>query len=350
MFFVRTAAVDDGGRIFVDGDALGAAQILQLDAIQLDAGLFHDRLAASQDRDILQHGFAAVAEARGLHGASIQRAAQLVHDQRCQCLAFHIFGDHQQRVASARNQLENRQQVLHIADLLIVNENVGILEDALHALGVGHEIGREVAAIELHSVHRLQLGSHGLGFLDRDHAVFADLLHGLGNDIADGGIAVGGNAADLGDHVAGNGLGELLEFFNGYRDRLVDAALDGHRIRARRHRFDAFAENCLGQNRGGGGAIAGDIGGFRRHFAHHPGAHVLERIRQVDFFGYGNAVLGDGRSTELLFENDVASAGTESHLHRVGKLVDTAQNRLAGIVAVSNLLWHACFPRDSGLN
>ena len=62
---LRSAAVDDGGVVLIHRDALGAAQILQLDAFQLDAGLFHDGLAAGQDRDIFQHGLAAVAEARG---------------------------------------------------------------------------------------------------------------------------------------------------------------------------------------------------------------------------------------------------------------------------------------------
>ena len=235
--------------------------------------------------------------------------AQLVDHQRGQGFAFHFLGDHQQRLTRAGDLLEKRQHVLHAADLLFVDQDVGIFENAFHALGVAHEVGREIAAIELHAVHGLQLGGHGLGFLDRDHAVLAHLLHRFGDDVADGGIAVGGDAADLGDHVAGDGLGELLDFFDGHFHGLVDAALDGHRVRARRHRLDAFAEDRLGQNRGRGGAVAGNVGGLRRHFAHHLGAHVLERILQLDLFGHRHAVFGDGRSAEFLFENDIAPSG-----------------------------------------
>src|ERR1700716_1547758 len=90
----------------------------------------------------------------------------------------------------ARNLLEKREQVLHVADLLFVDEDVGILEDALHALGVAHEIGGEIAAIELHAVHGLQHGGHGLRFLDRDHAILADFLHGVGDDVSDSRVAV----------------------------------------------------------------------------------------------------------------------------------------------------------------
>ena len=136
---------------------------------------------------------------------------------------------------------------------------------------------------------------------------------------------------DLRDHVAGDGLGELLDFLDGNFHGLVDAALDGHRVRARGHRFDALAEDRLGQNRGRGGAVAGDVGGLRRDLAHHLGAHVFERILQLDLFGHRHAVFGDGRSAELLFENDIAPRGAEGHLHRFGELVDAAQDRLAGV-------------------
>ena len=141
MSFCVPAAVDDGGRVLVHRDALGAAEILQPDALQLDAGLFHDCLAAGQDRDIFQHGLAAIAKARGLHRAGTERAAQLVHYERGQGFAFHVFGNHQERLTCARNLLEDWQEVLHVADLLVVNQDVGIFEDTLHAFGIANEIG-----------------------------------------------------------------------------------------------------------------------------------------------------------------------------------------------------------------
>ena len=68
-----------------------------LDAFQLDAGLFHDGLAAGEDRDVLEHGLAAVAEAGRLDGGDVQRATQLVHDEGGQRFAFHFLGDDEQR-------------------------------------------------------------------------------------------------------------------------------------------------------------------------------------------------------------------------------------------------------------
>jgi hypothetical protein len=44
-----------------------------------------------------------------------------------------------------------------------------------YLLGVGDEIGRKIAAIELHAFDDLGLGHEAFGLLDRDHALVADL-------------------------------------------------------------------------------------------------------------------------------------------------------------------------------
>ena len=101
---VLAAAVDDGGVVLVDGDALGGAQVLDLDALKLDAEVFGDRLAAREDGDVLQHCLAAIAEARSLHRRDVQRAAQLVDHQGRQRLAVHILGDDDERLRGAGNR------------------------------------------------------------------------------------------------------------------------------------------------------------------------------------------------------------------------------------------------------
>jgi hypothetical protein len=54
----------------VDDDLLGLAELVELDVLELDAEVLGDRLAAGQDRDVLEHGLAAVAEARRLDRAT----------------------------------------------------------------------------------------------------------------------------------------------------------------------------------------------------------------------------------------------------------------------------------------
>ncbi len=205
-------AFDDGRVVLVDGDFLGIAKIGQRDVFQLQAQVLGDGLAAGQNRDVLQHCLAAVAKARSLDGGHVQRAAQLVDHQGRQCLTVDVFGDDHQRTAALGNLLEQRQKVLHAADLLFVDQDDGVFQNRFHALGVGHKVRRQVAAVKLHAFDHFQLRLHGLGFFHGDDAVLADLLHRFGNDVANGLIVVGGDGAHLGDQLfAVHRLAQLVE-------------------------------------------------------------------------------------------------------------------------------------------
>ena len=69
-------------------------------------------------------------------------------------------------------------------------------------LGIGDEVGRDVAAVELHTFDILGLEFQALGLFDGDDAVFTDFVHDLGDQLAD--VAVlGGNGGDVGDFFLG---------------------------------------------------------------------------------------------------------------------------------------------------
>ena len=90
-------AVDDGGVFFTDFDAFEPNRPKSL--FQRQADFFGNYGAAGQDGDVLQHGFAAVAEARSFNGNGFQDAADVVHDQSRQGFAFYVFSNNQQRTA-----------------------------------------------------------------------------------------------------------------------------------------------------------------------------------------------------------------------------------------------------------
>ena len=69
-----------------------------------------------------------------------------------------------------------------------------------------------------------------------------------------------------------------LELLDDGLDGLVDAALELHRVGAGGDVLEALAEDRLGEHGGGGGAVAGDVGGLGGDLLHHLGAHVLDRI------------------------------------------------------------------------
>jgi hypothetical protein len=216
-------------------------------------------------------------------------------------------------------------------ELLLVDQHVGLVELDAHLVLVGDEIRAEIAAIELHAFDHLEFGLGGLGLLDGDDALVADLLHGFGQETADLGVAIGRDGPDLGDLVVLGHLARIdLEFGDDGVDRLVDATLQVHRVHAGGDGLGAFLDDRLGKHGRGCGAVAGEIAGLGRDLAHHLGAHVLELVLQLDLLGDGDAVLGDARGAERLVDDDVAALGTERHLHSIGENVDAAQHLLAG--------------------
>ena len=105
-----------------------------------------------------------------------------------------------------------------------------------------------------------------------------------------------------------------------------------HRVGAGGNRLGAFSDDRLGENGGGGRAVAGDVGGLRGDLLEHLRAHVLELVFKLDFLGDRHAVLGDARRAERLVEHDVAALGAERDLHRVGENIDAAQHAIARVL------------------
>src|SRR4029078_374691 len=110
--FLLAGAVDDGGVLLGDRHLLGPAEAGERHALQLDAEIFRDHLAAGEDGDVLQHGLAAIAEARRLDGRDLEAAAQLVDDERGESFAFDVLSHDQQRTDGLHHGFENREHRL----------------------------------------------------------------------------------------------------------------------------------------------------------------------------------------------------------------------------------------------
>ena len=157
-------------------------------------------------------------------------------------------------------------------------------------------------------------------------------MHGLGDEVADFVIAVGGNSADLGDlFVRRDLLRIFLQLLDDGVNRLIDAALEVHRVHAGSNRLGAFLDDCVRPARWRWWCRHRR---YRRSWTrpHAPlRAHVLELVRELDFLGDRHTILGDARGAEGLIEHDVAAFRAERDLHRVGQNVDAAQHAVAGI-------------------
>src|SRR5690606_8225224 len=147
----------------------------------------------------------------------------------------------QQGTAGLGDLLQHGQQIADVADFLVENQDIGIVQHGNLLVGVVDEVGRQVAAVELHAFDDIQLVVQRLAVFNGDDAFLADLVHGVGDDFADRGVAVGRNGADLGDFLAGGArLGQLLQLVHGNGDSLVDAALQVHGVDAGGNVLQAF--------------------------------------------------------------------------------------------------------------
>jgi len=171
-------------------------------ALKFDAEVFTNDFAAGQDCNVIQHFLASIAKAGRLDCGHVNRATQFIDHQRCQSFAFNIFCDNQNRLTQFGDLFQDRQQVSHRRNFLLAYQNDWILEDGFHLFGVRDEVGRQIAAIKLHTFDKFQIRFHRLSIFDCYYAIFADFFHRLRNKFADGGVAICRDRTDLGNHVA----------------------------------------------------------------------------------------------------------------------------------------------------
>ena len=247
------------------------------------------------DGDVAEHLLAAIAEARRLDGEDRDGAAELVHDEGRERLTVDVLGDDEHGLALLDALLERREHVGDAGDLLVGDQDERVLEDRLHPIRVGHEVRREVAAVELHALGVFLLETEALPLLDGDDAVLADLVHHLGDDLADLGVR-GADRRDGRDLLAVvDRAGLLLDLLDDRLDGGLDAALDDHRVGTGGDDAEALADERLAEHDRGRRAVAGDVIGLGRDFLEELRAHVLERVVELDVTGDRDTVIGDRR-------------------------------------------------------
>src|SRR5436309_4489370 len=333
-------AADNDRLLLADANLPGATQLGHVDVLQLQAYFVRDNLTTGEGGDVVEDCLAPFAERRRFHGAGVQRPAQLVDYQRRQRFTLDVFRDHQKRPRHLGDLLQDRQQVFDRGDLLVGDEDEGIFQHRLHLLGIGHKIRGDVALVEHHPLDHLDRRLDALALLDGDHAVFADLVHGVGDEGAYRGI-VGGDAGHRLDRVLGlDRLGDLADLLHRHGDGAVDAALYRLPVCAGLNPLQALTDERLGENGRRGGAVAGDVLGLGGDLSDQLGACILERVFQLDLSRDGDAVVRDDGRAKFLFQDDVPALGAERDLHGVCQLVDAALHRPPGRLVECEDLGH----------
>ena len=333
-------SVDNDGLFLADLDALGAAELLHGSILELQAEVGADDSTAGQDSDILEHGFPSVAVAGCLDSDNVESAAQLVDDEGRQSFALDVLSHDQEPCAHFDDLLEHGKNILDGGDLLICDQDEGILEVGFHLVHICRHICTDVAPVKLHAFDQIQLGQHSLGLLDGDNAVLGDLFHRVRDHLSYVLIA-GGNSRDLLDMIlALNGSAHSLDSFNSSLSSFAHTLAQDDRVRACSEVLHTFIDHSLCKYSRGRCAVAGNIIGLGCDFLDELGAHVFKSILKLDLLGDGHTVIGDSRSAVGLVQNNVPALGPQSDLYCISQLVDTFSHCHARICAVFKFLCH----------
>ncbi len=167
---------------------------------------------------------------------------------------------------------------MDVGDLLLMDQDVGFLKHALHGLGVGHEVRRDVALVELHALDHFNGRGGAFGLLNGNDTVFADLFHRFGNQGADLRIVTGdrGYVSDI--LVIVNGNGQLVNLSHCHFNRFFNALLEDHGIGAGSDVLKTLTHDGLSQNRRRGRTVTGHVVGLAGNLFAQLGTHVLVRI------------------------------------------------------------------------
>jgi len=123
-------------------------------------------------------------------------------------------------------------------------------------------------------------------------------------------------------------------------DRLLDAALEGHRVGSGSHVAQPFPDQCLGQDRGRGRTVTRDVVGLLRYFLDQLGADLLPGVFELDLLSDADSVVGNRGCAPLLFQHDVAALRAERHPHGVGENVHPALEAPAGVLVERDQFGH----------
>ncbi len=107
---------------------LAAAQLFDLHVFKLEAEILRDGFPTGEDRDVFEHGLAAIAEARSFNGSTLNSAAEFINDKGGQCFAFEILRNDEQRLSQFGSLLKEWQKIFHRTDFLFVDEDVDVIE------------------------------------------------------------------------------------------------------------------------------------------------------------------------------------------------------------------------------
>ena len=279
----------------------------KLGVLEFKTKFVGDNLAAGKNGYITEHFLAAVAEARSLNSNAGKCSAELVEDKGGKRLSLDVLGYDKELLARLNNLFKQGKQILNIGNLLVGDKNERVVKYGLHLIRIGCHVGRDVTAVKLHTLNNVGICVGGFGFLNGYNAVGGNLIHRLGNKLADIFVARRdcSNSGNIGRAVYLFGI--CLNSFDSGVNGLFHALAKYHRVCAGGNVLHTLVNKRLSQNGCGSCTVAGDIVGFGGNLFYKLRTHILERVVKLDFLCDCNAVVGYKRRSEIAVKYNISA-------------------------------------------
>ena len=325
------AGPGDRRRLFGDRDVIARAEVGRRDVGQ--------RLVEAAD------GLVVLGEGADELADRAERAVHVALHDHLQRGPVDVLGEDDQRPVQPPGRLDRRHELLNVLDLLVGQQDRGGVQGGLHAFLVGDHVRRDPAVVDLDAVDDLHAHAGAVALLDLDDPVVPDGHERVGHDPPDPLVVVGGQRRDR-EHVGAPADLDrpALQLADDLGDRGLDAAAHPHRVGALVDDAQTLAHHRLSQHGRGRRPVSDRAVGLHRHFLDELGAHVGERLAQLDLARDRHPVVGDRRWARELFEHRIAALGAERHLDGIGEGVDPGLELPARIDVETQFLSHVLTP------
>ncbi len=303
-------------------------------------GILGDHLAAGERREVAEVLDPAVAEPGRARRHGLERAVAVVRHQHPERASVDLLGQDHERPRVLHDEVERRQEVTRVGDRPRRHQHVWVVEHGLHAVLVAHHVWRHPAVLDHHALDEVDRDPRDVALLDRHDTLGADVRQRLRHRLADL-LVLGRDRRDVAQRVTAlDGPRAASQLGAHARDRFLDPASQQHRVGAVLEREHPLAHDRLREQRGRGGAVAGQVAGAVGDLAHQLRTHVLVLVAELDLAGDRDAVVRDDRRTREALEHDVAALGAQRDLDRVGELVDAGLQKLPRLMIEEQSLAH----------
>ena len=205
---------------------------------------------------------------------------------------------------------------------------------------IRYHVRRYIALVILHAFGHLKGGLEGLGFIDIDDSITADLIHCIRNDLADL-FRSGRNGSDGLDVFRSlDFLRTLQQIFCNCLSCLIHTFAHQNRVGSLVYCLQTIGNHGLSQKSSSSRAVTCSLIGVICCFIDQLSTHVLELVFQFDFLCNGYPIIRDERGTIRLFQNNIASLRAKCDLDCISQLIHAIQHLLAGVFSVLNILCH----------